>query len=89
VQDASGAVASVDAEGLEVDDVLGQRAQRDDVAEAAHFAPPLTTVQQDFEQLGRKCADPLMELIADGCARMAVAIDPMRPVVRESTAPLR
>jgi len=35
VEDASGAVASADAEGLEVDGILGQRAQRCGLAEGA------------------------------------------------------
>src|SRR3546814_5251158 len=27
----------------------------DDIPEAAHFSPPLTTVRQDFPELGRRC----------------------------------
>ena len=27
----------------------------DDIPEAAHFWPPLTTVRQDFAELGRRC----------------------------------
>jgi DNA-binding LacI/PurR family transcriptional regulator len=54
----------------------------DDIPEAAHFWPPLTTVRQDFEELGRRCV-----------ARLLGAVDvpgpyPLAPqlVIRESTA---
>jgi DNA-binding LacI/PurR family transcriptional regulator len=32
----------------------------DDIPEAAHFWPPLTTVRQDFEELGRRCVARLL-----------------------------
>ncbi|MCC3294443.1 LacI family DNA-binding transcriptional regulator [Arthrobacter sp. zg-Y411] len=32
----------------------------DDVPEAAHFLPPLTTVRQDFPELGRRCVAVLL-----------------------------
>nr|WP_286278956.1 LacI family DNA-binding transcriptional regulator [Naasia aerilata] len=32
----------------------------DDIPEAAHFAPPLTTVRQDFPELGRRCVALLL-----------------------------
>lgn len=32
----------------------------DDVPDAAHFAPPLTTVRQDFTELGRRCVAHLL-----------------------------
>ncbi|KAA9087329.1 LacI family DNA-binding transcriptional regulator [Microbacterium radiodurans] len=32
----------------------------DDIPEAAHFWPPLTTVRQDFADLGRRCVDLLL-----------------------------
>jgi len=32
----------------------------DDIPEAAHFWPPLTTVRQDFAELGRRCVDVLL-----------------------------
>jgi DNA-binding LacI/PurR family transcriptional regulator len=35
----------------------------DDVPEAAYFDPPLTTVRQDFEILGRQCVEYLTTLI--------------------------
>ncbi len=36
----------------------------DDIPEAAHFAPPLTTVRQDFAELGRRCIGELLAEIA-------------------------
>ncbi|KNC19374.1 LacI family transcriptional regulator [Arthrobacter sp. RIT-PI-e] len=38
----------------------------DDVPEAAHFWPPLTTVRQDFPELGRRCVATLLELMGTG-----------------------
>ncbi|WP_264674002.1 LacI family DNA-binding transcriptional regulator [Planctomonas psychrotolerans] len=38
----------------------------DDIPEAAHFWPPLTTVRQDFAELGRRC----MSLLLDGLGGM-------------------
>lgn len=32
----------------------------DDIPEAAHFWPPLTTIRQDFTELGRRCVDLLL-----------------------------
>ncbi|GAA3641749.1 LacI family DNA-binding transcriptional regulator [Microbacterium awajiense] len=60
----------------------------DDAPEAEYLIPPLTTVRQDFETLGRRCIVSVVELI-DGRTP-----DPFRPlvpslVVRESTAPPR
>lgn len=60
----------------------------DDVAGSAHFSPPLTTVRQEFETLGRRCVQMLMAAIDD---------EPVEPqmiephlVVRASTrAPAR
>jgi DNA-binding LacI/PurR family transcriptional regulator len=59
----------------------------DDVAEAAYFTPPLSTVHQDFELLGRECVSLLLELIGGEPTRDAVAVEPLSLIVRESTAP--
>ncbi len=37
----------------------------DDIEEAAHFAPPLTTVRQHFDVLGRESVEYLVSLIED------------------------
>lgn len=58
----------------------------DDIPEAAYLRPPLTTVRQDFTELGRRCLQQLLWLI-DG--RPADADTTILPelVVRHSTAP--
>lgn len=42
----------------------------DDIPEAAHFWPPLTTVRQDFVELGRRC----VELLLDGASTASSAL---------------
>ncbi|PJJ71064.1 DNA-binding LacI/PurR family transcriptional regulator [Diaminobutyricimonas aerilata] len=84
-QMALGFVHAVTAAGLSVPgdvSVVGF----DDIPEAAHFLPPLTTVRQDFAELGRRAIDVLLaELSGD---REAVhAPVPARFVERASTAP--
>ena len=56
----------------------------DDLPEAAHFWPPLTTVRQDFAELGRQCVARLL-----GPAEVVELPLPPRLVVRASTAPPR
>ncbi|PRY65955.1 LacI family transcriptional regulator [Glaciihabitans tibetensis] len=59
----------------------------DDIPEAEHFTPPLTTVRQDFEELGRDVMATLIEILRDDDS----ATNHVRPsatlVVRGSTAP--
>jgi DNA-binding LacI/PurR family transcriptional regulator len=61
----------------------------DDIAEAPYFLPPLTTVRQNFSELGRQALQLLMEHLADG--QSAAAPPPISAdlVVRASTAPVR
>jgi DNA-binding LacI/PurR family transcriptional regulator len=61
----------------------------DDVPEAAFFLPPLTTVRQDFGELGRRAVQLLMERIVGGQSVQSVL--PIAPdlVVRGSTAPVQ
>jgi len=54
----------------------------DDIAAAAHFNPPLTTVQQDTQRAGEMLVDNLLGLIA-GETRESALIEP-RLVVRSS-----
>jgi DNA-binding LacI/PurR family transcriptional regulator len=54
----------------------------DDIAAAAHFNPPLTTVQQDTERAGEMLVDNLLRLIAGETAESAL-IEP-KLVVRAS-----
>jgi DNA-binding LacI/PurR family transcriptional regulator len=62
----------------------------DDIPEAAYFTPPLTTVRQDFAELGRRCLHILLARIegVEGPTRVVV---PPELVVRDSTgvAPVR
>ncbi|RJT79950.1 LacI family DNA-binding transcriptional regulator [Arthrobacter cheniae] len=64
----------------------------DDVPEAPHYWPPLTTVRQDFPELGRRCVARLLGLIGDGGAGVVPGVAGAAPdvipelVVRASTA---
>ena len=58
----------------------------DDIPEAEHFSPPLTTIRQDFAELGRTVMSTLLELMLDGTLEEAPHPAP-HLVVRESTAP--
>jgi len=57
----------------------------DDVPEAAYFAPPLTTVRQDFDALGLAGVRLLLEQLRTGVPGGRVVV-PARLVVRASTA---
>ncbi|MBE4718011.1 LacI family DNA-binding transcriptional regulator [Pseudarthrobacter sp. AB1] len=57
----------------------------DDQPEAAYFTPPLTTVRQDFEELGRRCMETMRTQIEDGAASSTTVVEP-KLVVRASTA---
>ncbi|MGC7100875.1 LacI family DNA-binding transcriptional regulator [Amycolatopsis lurida] len=56
----------------------------DDVPEAAFFNPPLSTVRQDFIEVGRRTFGLLQEQI-EGAAPPARSLVPAELVVREST----
>lgn len=58
----------------------------DDVPEAAHFAPPLTTVRQDFAELGRRAIELVLAQIKGHASRESTSIAP-ELAVRDSTAP--
>jgi DNA-binding LacI/PurR family transcriptional regulator len=59
----------------------------DDIPEAQYFTPPLTTVRQDFSEMGRSSLRLLLELMQDtGQPPQRVTIAP-ELVVRRSTAP--
>jgi DNA-binding LacI/PurR family transcriptional regulator len=59
----------------------------DDIPEAQFFTPPLTTVQQDFNELGRQSLMLLLEEIAMSERSSAHVVVPPTLKVRESTAP--
>ena len=60
----------------------------DDIPEAAHFWPPLTTIRQDFSELGRRCVELLLGPVGDGSEPAAATITP-ELIVRASTGPVR
>lgn len=59
----------------------------DDIPEAASFMPPLTTIHQDFAEVGRRCVDGVLRQIRDDAAEQGTTLVPTRLVVRGSTAP--
>ena len=67
----------------------------DDIPESAHFWPPLTTVRQDFRELGVRCVTMLMDAIRraehpaarpDDAAAVPLPAEP-RLIIRTSVAP--
>ena len=56
----------------------------DDIPEAAYFTPPLTTIRQDFTELGRRCLHVLLSRIDGGTGSTRVVVAP-ELVVRAST----
>ena len=82
-QMALGFIHAIHDEGLDVPrdvSVVGF----DDIPEAAHFWPPLTTVRQDFTELGRRCVAQLLGTRDDGAADLAHTLTP-ELIVRGST----
>lgn len=59
----------------------------DDIAESSSFVPPLTTVHQDFAEVGRLCVDGVLRQIRNETAERGTTLVPTRLVVRDSTAP--
>jgi DNA-binding LacI/PurR family transcriptional regulator len=58
----------------------------DDIPEAQYFTPPLTTVRQDFGEMGRSSLRLLLDLMRSGQPPSRLTIAP-ELVVRRSTAP--
>jgi DNA-binding LacI/PurR family transcriptional regulator len=67
----------------------------DDIPESAHFWPPLTTVRQDFGELGVRCVTMLMDAIRrteeppaplDAGSHVSAVVEPQL-IVRDSVAP--
>jgi DNA-binding LacI/PurR family transcriptional regulator len=59
----------------------------DDIPESSHFSPPLTTVRQDFGEIGRRA---VASLLAELNGEPPLSHEPIAPalVVRESTGPV-
>ncbi|HUZ21234.1 MAG TPA: LacI family DNA-binding transcriptional regulator [Acidimicrobiales bacterium] len=58
----------------------------DDIAESEFFTPPLTTVRQDFDEVGRRCLGFLLERLDSGSRSVERVVIPPELVVRQSTA---
>ena len=58
----------------------------DDIADAADYLPPLTTVRQDFDELGERAVEALIGAIDGGAPRTDLV--PTRLIVRASSAPV-
>jgi DNA-binding LacI/PurR family transcriptional regulator len=59
----------------------------DDTDESGNFLPPLTTVHQDFAEVGRLCIEKLVHEMDANTRTAGTTIVPTRLVVRSSTAP--
>jgi len=60
----------------------------DDIPEAAHFSPPLTTVRQNFAEIGRRAVSLLLSELSGSVGQDHKQIAP-ELIVRSSTAPPR
>jgi DNA-binding LacI/PurR family transcriptional regulator len=56
----------------------------DDIPEAAYFVPPLTTVRQDFAEVGRRCIDEMLCRISGRPPRSPLPLQ--TEIVRRSSA---
>ena len=59
----------------------------DDIPEAAHLLPPLTTVRTDFAEIGARSLRLLLDRIDGDGAPPSVPVVPVELVVRRSTGP--
>jgi len=59
----------------------------DDLPESSEFLPPLTTVHQDFAEVGRRCVEQVLRQVRDGVYETGTRLVPTRLVPRASTAP--
>src|SRR3954447_21681165 len=55
----------------------------DDIPETASFLPPLTTVHQDFPEVGRRCVDGVLRQIRNNQEETGTTLVPTRLVVRQ------
>ncbi|WP_307859053.1 LacI family DNA-binding transcriptional regulator [Herbiconiux sp. SYSU D00978] len=58
----------------------------DDIPDATAFDPPLTTVHQDFAEVGRRCVEQALEQVRGGASRPGSTLVPTHLVERASTA---
>lgn len=82
---ALGVMRALDEHGLQIPadiSVVGF----DDIELASQFPTPLTTVRQDFAEIGRRCVAQVLQQIETGDIRTGTELVPATLVVRESTA---
>jgi DNA-binding LacI/PurR family transcriptional regulator len=59
----------------------------DDIVEAASFIPPLTTVRQEFEEVGRLCVERVLGQVRGTGPSTGITLVPTKLVVRDSSGP--
>jgi DNA-binding LacI/PurR family transcriptional regulator len=59
----------------------------DDVPEASSYTPPLTTVHQNFADVGNQCVDNVLQQIRTNTTKPGTTFVPTQLVLRQSTAP--
>ncbi|WP_189219369.1 MULTISPECIES: LacI family DNA-binding transcriptional regulator [Streptomyces] len=59
----------------------------DDIPEASSFLPPLTTLHQDFAEVGRLCVESVLRKMRHTGTERGTTLVPTRLVERASTAP--
>lgn len=58
----------------------------DDIPESGSFQPPLTTVHQDFAEVGRRCVEGVLRQMRQSAPERGTTLVPTRLVLRRSTA---
>ncbi|GAA3093906.1 LacI family DNA-binding transcriptional regulator [Streptomyces rectiviolaceus] len=58
----------------------------DDIPESGSFQPPLTTVHQDFAEVGRRCVEGVLRQMQQSTPERGTTLVPTRLVLRQSTA---
>ncbi|KZX20414.1 DNA-binding LacI/PurR family transcriptional regulator [Rathayibacter tanaceti] len=59
----------------------------DDIPEAAYYWPPLTSIRQDFAEIGRRCVAALLSMIDGGPPEVTAPISPQLIVRGSTTVP--
>lgn len=82
--EAGGVIEAAQAAGLKVPEDLSVIGF-DDIDMAAHCNPPLTTIRQDVERIGREALELLVELVQNPKMPPPERIIPAKLIVRQST----
>ncbi|WP_338703495.1 LacI family DNA-binding transcriptional regulator [Streptomyces sp. Q6] len=59
----------------------------DDIPESGSFLPPLTTVHQDFAEVGRRCVQSALRQVRESEEERGTTLVPTRLILRASTGP--